>query len=128
MLSNREQKISQFVDNIITQKKWEEENKKHINMLKDKYNKELDIYNYINSIDELKLGGYIRYINNNDELRWGGILKKIINNKFLIISNKSNDLITISFDKNYIFYRNHVTYDDSIRDLFITSLDKWDNN
>jgi hypothetical protein len=125
MLSDREKYISQFVDNIISQSKWEENRVTHINKLKQKYKKELEKYNYINSIDELKLGGYIRYINYNDELRWGGILKKILNNKYLILANISNDIITINIDKNYIFYRNHVTYDDSIRDLFISSLDKY---
>jgi hypothetical protein len=124
MLTDRELKISQFVDNIITQNEWEIKKNKHINYLQNKYKKELENYNYITSINNIKLGGYIRYINYTDELKWGGILKKIIDNKYLLLVNMSNNIIKINFDKNYIFYKNHKTYNDNIRDLFITSLDK----
>jgi hypothetical protein len=134
MLTDREKAISKFVDSIIIQEEWDKNKKKHINYLKKKFNNELDKYTFINSINELKklkLGGYIRYINMNDEFKCGGILCKInydhtSMNHIIVISNINNGNKTyynVSFEKNYVFYRNHITKEDKTRELFISHLD-----
>ena len=82
----------------------------------------------IHIINSLKKGGYIRYINLNEELKWGGILLKKykfddINMMLLCNSNSKN--FSISFEKNYIFYKKHTTQADKTRKLFLSYLDKY---
>jgi hypothetical protein len=134
MLTDREKAISKFVDSIITQEEWVKNKKKHINYLKKKFTNELNKYTFINSINELKklkLGGYIRYVNINDELKWGGALCKInydhtSMNNIIVISNINDGNKTyynVCFEKNFFFYRNHITREDKTRELFVSYLD-----
>jgi hypothetical protein len=134
MLTDREKEISKFVDSIITQEEWVKNKKKHINYLKKKFTKELEKYTFVKSTSELKklkLGGYIRYFNINDELKWGGILcninyDNVSMNHIIVVKNITeghNAFYNICFEKNIIFYRNHMTTEDKTRELFISYLD-----
>jgi len=42
----------------------------------------------------------------------------------MTIKNGKGDLFDLSFEKNYIFYKNHVSSSDKMRELFISYLDK----
>lgn len=137
MLTDREKSISQFVDSIITQEEWNKNKQKHVKYIKNKFKNELDKFTFINSVSELnklKLGGYIRYINMNDEFKWGGCLKNIYYdsntmNHILVLINITDGIKTyynICFEKNYIFYRNHITTEDRNRELFISYLDNFE--
>ena len=70
MTTDRIKDINNFIDNIITQDEWETNFNKRFELLVNKYNIELENYEYINKnkINNLKIGGYIKYINTNDEL------------------------------------------------------------
>ena len=125
MTTDRIKNINEFIDNIITQDEWEDEFNKRFELINNKYSIELENYEYINKnkIDKLKIGGYIKYINSNDELLFGGALVKISSD--YIYMKKDNIIIKINKFKNIIFYRNHRTSTDKIRDIFITSMDKY---
>ena len=125
MTTNRIKSINNFIDSIITQDEWEENINIRINFLIEKYNEQLEKYNYImkDEINSLKLGGYIKYINIYDELIWGGALFKIDRNN--IYMKKDNEIIKINKFKNIIFYKNHITLNDKTREIFLTSLDKY---
>jgi hypothetical protein len=125
MTTNRIKSINSLIDSIMTQDEWEETINSRINYLIEKYNNQLEKYNYIikDEIDNLKLGGYIKYINLNDELIWGGALFKIDRNN--IYMKKNNNIIKINKFKNIIFYKNHITLNDKTREIFLTSLDKY---
>ena len=131
MLTDREKEINKMVDSIMTQEKWENNKKKHIESLFNKYKTELDKYIWIESLedyDEIKLGGYVRYVNMNGELKWGGILSKKTVKKsgihMMALINTTRDIFNVSFEKNYIFYKKHTSPNDKMRDLFISYLDK----
>jgi hypothetical protein len=125
MTTDRIKNINSFIDSIMTQDEWEENTNIRINYLIEKYNNQLEKYNYImkDEIDNLKLGGYIKYININDDLIWGGALFKIDKNN--IYMKKDNEIIKINKFKNIIFYKNHITSNDKTREIFLTSLDKY---
>ncbi len=129
--SKRENSIEQFLDSIITQEEWEIKIHKKINYFYEKYNLELEDYIYIKNIDQynhLKIGGYIRYFNFNDELKWGGILAKKYNFNdinMMCLLNSFYKKNTISFEKNYVFYKKHTTQADKTRKLFLSYLDKY---
>jgi len=75
----------------------------------------------------MDLGGYIRYVDSDNEIKWGGILlKKIKKNNidYMIIANSQMKCITVSFYRNTIFYKKHITASDKNRKLFISYLDK----
>ena len=128
MLTDREKNNNLFIDSIFSQEDWEHNRKIHIDKLINKYNKELDKYLFIESYDELekcKLGGYIRYIDFNDTLKWGGIyIKHYKSNNFnyMVLSNSNKKTINVCFEKNYIFYKNHITSSDKMREIFISYL------
>ena len=112
-----------FVDANINNK----DNSDHITYLKQKYDIELNEYNYINNnnYDKMKVGGYIRYVDMNDELKWGGILVKIISKKKLsrmklVLKNSNNNYWNIKYKNFYIFYRNNVSKYDKFKELFIS--------
>jgi hypothetical protein len=125
MNTDRIKNINNFIDNIITQEKWENDYNKKFEELINKYNVELENYNYIKKekINNLKIGGYIKYINTKDELLFGGALVKIDTD--YIYMKKDDIIIKINKFKNIIFYRNHRTNSDKIREIFISSLDKY---
>ena len=134
MLTDREKEISKFVDSIITKEQWDKNKTKHINYLKKKFTKELEKYTFVKSIKELKqlkTGGYIRYVNMNDELKWGGVLCNInydenMMTHIIVIANITDGYKTyynVCFEKNNVFYRNHMTQADKTRELFVSYLD-----
>ena len=129
--SKRELQIENFINSIQTQDNFEKNRNKTINNYYDIYKQELEEYEFIENLSKfnsLKKGGYIRYINLNEELKWGGILLKKykfddINMMLLCNSNSKN--FSISFEKNYIFYKKHTTQADKTRKLFLSYLDKY---
>jgi hypothetical protein len=132
--TNREKQNNLFIDNILTQDDWYKNKMTYIENLSKKYINELNSYICIENVDELdniKIGGYIKYVTFNGELKWGGkLIKKLKlgNLNYLLISNSSNNLFKICFEKNYIFYKKHTTSADKMREIFISHLDKIDNN
>jgi hypothetical protein len=96
-----------------------------INDLIKKYSLELEDYKYINSVELfsiLRIKGSIKYINKYDKkLRSGGLLIKIYqkdNDKwYAILKQFSGKSYTVSFDANYIFYYEHLSKSDKIRNL-----------
>ena len=96
----------------------------------NKYKDELADYDYIDTpelFSTLRLKGSMRYINKFDKnLRTGGLLVKIYNKngKWIGVILQNNKKYYVSFDANYIFYRNNKS--ESVRDwadYFITKLD-----
>tara|TARA_Y100000768_G_scaffold388581_1_gene385351 strand:- start:119 stop:676 length:558 start_codon:yes stop_codon:yes gene_type:complete len=102
----------------------DDENDNIINEIFNMYSQYLQEYEFIDDINNLKLGGYIRYINSNKEFRFGGILLKIKNkedilNTRLLLKNTTNNLWEINFINNFIFYKKHKTKNDKFRNLFL---------
>ncbi len=114
---------------MITQEEWEEEQMIRIEGLVIKYKNELSKYDLIKEcdIDELKPGGYIRFINYKDELKFGGILinKFTKNKKYYLTLSNNNFRYAISFSRNIIFYQRNRTVADKLREIFISSLEKY---
>ena len=101
-------------------------NNNYILSLQEKYEIELKDYIYIHpsNVNIIKKGGYIRYINIDEEIKWGGAVINIINinnlSKLIIQLKNTNDKFwKIKFNKYYVFYKNHVTYRDTFKNLFI---------
>jgi hypothetical protein len=134
-MSKREKNNEKFIEEFfMSQKEWEIKRDKKIKYFYDKYKEELEDYVFINNIDKynkiVKSGGYIRYFNYDEELRWGGILLKKIMGEFddlhiMILMNSTGERTTVSYEKNYIFYKKHTTAADKTRKLFISYLDKY---
>ena len=98
-----------------------------IEKFEQKYPEELSEYihiDYHDLLSQVEIGGYIRYINLNGELRWGGVLIRIddieTRDAKLLLMNTSRKFWQIKFSKNYVFYRKHTTYNDKLRELFIS--------
>jgi len=98
-----------------------------IEKFEQKYTEELNEYihiDYNDLLSQVEIGGYIRYVNLNGELRWGGILIKIddieTRDAKLLLMNTSRKFWQIKFSKNYVFYKKHTTYNDKLRELFIS--------
>ncbi len=122
---DRKKEINNLVDSFC--KSWEEDRDLFIEKISKKFYKELEKYIFVDNINDIKLGGYIRYVNSCEELKWGGILKKIIieNDKhYLLLANKYNNITRVCFEYNYCFYRNIVTRSDKLREIFISYLDE----
>ncbi len=122
---DRKTQISNFIDSYYNN--WEEDKNEFIEKISNKFYKELEKYIFVDNINDIKLGGYIRYVNNCEELKWGGILKKIIieNDKhYLLLANKYNNITRVCFEYNYIFYRKIVTRADKLREIFVSYLDE----
>jgi hypothetical protein len=105
----------------------------YINVLIDKYN--LQKYNYIDDIrvfSLLPLKGSMKYINKyTNELKNGGLLIKIYKNKNNnwcgIIKKITGKCYHVLFKNNYIFYLEHRTREQKIREtleLFMNDIDK----
>lgn len=107
-----------------------------INNYLEIYKNELKDYKYVNSLEELydlKSAGYIRYINLNGELKFGGILIKVFESEnkdefnkknLILLQNSNNNKWVISYERNYIFYKNQTKKGDNLRNLFISLLDE----
>lgn len=139
-MNKRLKEIDDIINSIKTQDDYDKEINLKIEELTNKFSKELENYKFVSSLDELqnlKSGGYIRYVNFNDELKFGGILLKVFksennddfNNKnLLILQNSENNKWTISWEKNYIFYKKQTKKGDNLRNLFISILEDNKNN
>jgi len=104
-LSDRLKEIDEYVDII--------KPNDYINEIIEKFKSELNYYKYIETVEEfslLTLKGSMKYVNKYDKkIRFGGLLVKIykneINKKWYGIIKKLKKMYYISFDSNYIFYR-----------------------
>ena len=129
--SKREKQIESFLNQMESQEEYEQNIENKINTFYKKYINELEDYKYVKNLSEynnLKNGGYIRYFNLNDQLKWGGILiKKIKNNDMdlMVLSNSAFNRFTVSFQKNYVFYKEHQTASDITRKIFLSALEKY---
>ena len=128
--SEREKSIDSFINKVISKKEWDRKLKKRIDKFKKVYSKELEDYDYVyntNELYQLKLGGYIRYFNLNKEFRWGGILLRVYKDKkrnrdLMVLGNKNFKRNVVSFNSNYVFYKNHKTQSDNYKKLFLSFL------
>lgn len=121
MLNDRLAEIDKLVDSLIEDS---------INDIIKKYDDLLEGYEYINSVaifSTLPLKGSVRYVNKIDKkFRFGGLLIKVIqnNNKWIgILKKSSGKKYYVSFDSNYIFYKESKS--DAFRnwaDCFVTDL------
>jgi hypothetical protein len=126
-MDKRKADILKIINDNYDEEKLHEKLNKRIERFEQKYSEELSEYMYIDYSDLLSkvhVGGYIRYVNYNNELRWGGILLEIkdidTRDAKLMLKNTSNNIWMIKFSKNYVFYRKHTTYNDKLRELFIS--------
>tara|TARA_Y100000768_G_scaffold293297_1_gene227194 strand:- start:5372 stop:5803 length:432 start_codon:yes stop_codon:yes gene_type:complete len=76
------------------------------------YHKKLDDYRYIDELDELKIGSYIRWINlnkiNNIYLTNGGIIidfKFSNNNVIIVCKNNINKIFSLKFNSVILFQK-----------------------
>ena len=135
-MNSRLKEIDNFVNSIKSEEQHILDLQKKFDEYKKKYKEELKDYVEISDLEtlyNLKSAGYIRYVNLKGELRYGGILMKVFkteskdefNKKNLILLKNSNDKkFTVSWEKNYIFYKQQTKKGDNLRDLFISLLDK----
>lgn len=123
----------EILKNIFSSSNWEEPtNTKLLENIKNRYYEDLENYNYINSINDLKenvkCGCLIRYFTYDGEMRYGGILlKKIIIKKnriddaILLLKNKQGQTWKFHFN-NYLVFFNKNNKNDKMRNLFISFL------
>lgn len=135
-MNSRLKENESFINSIKTEKEYEKELAKKLEDFKKKYSKELENYESVLSLKKLynlKSAGYIRYIDLNGNLKYGGILLKIFKSEnedefnirnLILLKNIDNKKWTISWEKNYIFYKNQTKKGDNLRNLFISLLDK----
>ena len=104
----------------------------YINVLIAKYN--LYEYKYIDNIvlfSLLPLRGSMKYINRyTHEIRNGGLLIKIYmkNNKYYGIIKKNDKKYHISFNNNYIFYKEYTSRNSKIRNVLESIIDNVNKN
>lgn len=103
---------------------------KYLNKLTEKYKNELDGFNYATTINDIiqNKNIFIRYISIKGKLGYGGIYYKVIekDNKFyILLINKYKNIWTISFDENFIFYKNKLNDNGNKREMFKNLLDKY---
>ena len=128
--SNREKEIDNIINSLGTDEEFREKHIKKVDNLFTLYQEKLKDYKYVINLDsynKIKVGGYIRYINFDNELKWGGILiKKYHNNNkhILVLQNTNFKRYSITFEYNYIFYKEHKTQSDNLRNIFLSYLDK----
>lgn len=126
-MDKRKKIIQDIISQNYNEEKIEKKLQRTIEDFEIKYEEELSEYIYIDYNDllsKVQIGGYIRYINLDGELRWGGILIKIEDiesrDTKLLLMNTSRKFWEIKFSKNYVFYKKHTTYNDKLRELFIS--------
>lgn len=135
-MNSRLKEIDDLVESVKPKKDYKKQLKNKIETYKNKYSKELEDYQYVNSKDELfnlKSGGYIRYVDYNGKLKFGGILLKVFNSEndneiykrtLILVQNSSGKKWTLSWEKNHVFYKIQTKKGDNLRNLFISLLDK----
>jgi hypothetical protein len=111
------------IDEIIMINKLKINTNDYLNKLKEKYKKDLVDFNYAKSINEIIQSKkiFIRYISVKGKLGYGGFYYKVIeeNNKFyILLINKYKKVWKISFDDNFIFYKNILDENDNKREVF----------
>ena len=84
-------------------KDYQPETDDYIDELIDEYQDELEGYEYVENINEIALGGFLKYFTLHGEYRAGGIIVKFTDGR-LILKN-SNHVWSIKPDKNYLFYK-----------------------
>jgi hypothetical protein len=127
--TDREKDLDKFIESLGTEDDFKNKLIDKVEILYEQYEGELKDYKFVldlNSYEKIKPGGYIRYINFDHNLKWGGILlKKVINNNrhVMVLQNSNMKRYSITFENNYIFYREHKTQSDKLRDIFLSYLD-----
>mgnify|MGYP001134439215 CR=1 FL=1 len=134
-MNSRLKEIDNFVNSIKTEEEHQNELINKFNEYKKKFKEELDGYVEILDLEEiysLKPAGYIRYVNIEGEIRYGGILIKVFKTEnedefnkknMLLLKNSNGEKMSISWEKNSIFYKQQTKKGDNIRNLFISLLD-----
>ena len=127
--TDREKDLDKFIVSLGTEEEFKNKLIDKVEFLYEKYEGELKDYKFVldlNSYEKIKPGGYIRYINFDHDLKWGGILlKKVKNNtrNVMVLQNSNMKRYSITFENKYIFYKEHKTQSDKLRDLFLSYLD-----
>jgi len=103
---------------------------KYLDKLIEKYKNELDGFIYAPIINDIIQNKkiFIRYISTKDKLEYGGIYYKVVekDNKFyILLINKYKNIWSISFDENFIFYKNILDDNGNKREMFKDLLDKY---
>ena len=130
-MNDRLNDINNIVNSIKTQKSHEKEIESKAEKYRMKYPDLLQDYQIVKSKKSLikcKNAGYVRYINKNGKIRYGGILLKTYNPPnsdvtMLLLQNKNNQVWSITWERNIIFYKDQVKKGDNLRKLFISMLD-----
>ena len=135
-MNSRLKEIDNLINSIKTEDEYNNEIKEKLDEYKNKFKEELDGYVEILSLEDLyslKLAGYIRYVNLKGEIRYGGILIKVFKTEseddfnkknLLLLKNSHGKRYSISWEKNYIFYKQQTKKGDNLRNLFISLLDE----
>ena len=131
-MSDRKKKNKDIINMMFNQEELISNKVKLIESFEKKYGKELEEYTYVGYDDFLfhvRLGCYIRYVNLNGELRWGGILIGIedldTRDPLLKLMNTNKRIWQIRFAKHYVFFKKHKTYNDRLREVFLSYLDNY---
>ena len=95
----------------------------YLNKLKEKYKKDLIDFNYAKTINEIIQSKkiFIRYISVKGKLEYGGFYYKVIEEDkkfYILLINKYKKVWKISFDDNFIFYKNILNENDNKREVF----------
>jgi hypothetical protein len=103
---------------------------KYLAKLVKKYKHELNGFQYVSTINDIiqlkKV--FIRYISIKGLLGYGGFLNKVIekNNKYyILLVNHNRKIWEISFNDNFIFYKNIENNNDQKRSFFSDLLKKY---
>jgi hypothetical protein len=103
---------------------------KYLAKLIKKYKNELNGFTYLPNINDIiqQKKIFIRYISVQGLLGFGGFYNKVIkkNNKFyILLVNQNKQFWEISFDDNFIFYKNIENNNDQKRNFFTDLLKKY---
>ena len=135
-MNSRLKDIDNFVNSIKTEEEHQLEKQNKFNEYKNKFKEKLNGYVEILNLEELyslKSAGYIRYINLKGEIRYGGILIKVFKTEnedefnkknLLLLKNSHEKKWSISWEKNFIFYKHQTKKGDNLRSIFISLLDE----
>ena len=135
-MNSRLKDIDNFVNSIKTEEEHQLEKQNKFNEYKNKFKDTLNGYVEILNLEDLyslKSAGYIRYINLKGEIRYGGILMKVFKTEsedefnkknLLLLKNSHEKKWSISWEKNFIFYKHQTKKGDNLRNIFISLLDE----